>query len=118
MTNIERLKLETTGITLTEEQYSMYLQEAGVTEPEAEYNPQSNQNKRQIYMAALSILNSTANNPTLMKNYKEDDISVTGFAESLQQRINQIEYLLRMMPAEGTSSDSKSANRTFFLFQS
>jgi len=117
MTNIERLKLETTGIWLTDEQYSMYLLEAGVTEPEAEYNPQSNQNKRQIYMAALSILNSTANNPTLMKNYKEDDMTVTGFAESLQARINQIEYLLRMMPIEGTSSDSKSA-RTFFLFQS
>ncbi|WP_342477805.1 hypothetical protein NYE24_00680 [Paenibacillus sp. FSL H7-0350] len=50
----ERLQLETQGITLSSAELSVYLAEEGVTDPEAEYSPSSNTDKRKIYLAALS----------------------------------------------------------------
>jgi len=111
----ERLQLETQGITLSSAELSVYLAEEGITNPEAEYSPSSNTDKRNIYSAALSVLNSIANNPSLMKSYKSDDITITDFADSLQNRIFQLERKIRMM---AVTDDTNSNSSTFMLFNS
>lgn len=111
----ERLQLETQGITLSPDELSIYLAEEGITDPNADYDPSSNLNKRQIYSAALSILNSVANNPSLMKSYKSDDITISDFADSIQNRIDQLERKIRMM---SVTDDSNSNSSTFMLFNS
>lgn len=114
MTNIERLQLETKGITLTPDELSVYLLEEGITNPDDEYDASSSTAKRKIYSAALAILNSVANNPTLMKSYKQDDITVSDFADSLQNRIDQLERKIRTMTING--SDNNNGSNTFMLF--
>ncbi|OMD43026.1 hypothetical protein [Paenibacillus odorifer] len=111
----ERLQLETQGITLSSAELSVYLAEEGVIDPEAEYSPSSNTDKRNIYSAALSVLNSIANNPSLMKSYKSDDITITDFADSLQNRIDQLERKIRMM---AVADDTDKNSSTFMLFNS
>lgn len=112
MKYIDRLKLETKGITLTSEELFIYLAEEGIINPDTEYDASLTGDKRKIYSAALSILNSVANNPSLMKSYKEDDISVTDFADSLQNRIDQLERKVRSM----TINESDNTSNTFMLF--
>lgn len=111
----ERLQLETQGITLSPEELSIYLLEEGITNPDADYNPTSNADKRKIYSAALAILNSVANNPSLMKSYKSDDITISDFADSIQNRIDQLERKIRMM---AVTDDVNSNSSTFMLFNS
>ncbi len=101
MTNLERLQMEI-GITMPTNNLSVYLLEEGLTDT-ANYDPSSSINKRKIYSAALSILNSIANNPSMMKNYKEDDITVSDFADSIQNRIDQLERNIRLMAVNDTS---------------
>ena len=108
MINSERLLIETKGITLTPDEINVYLQENGL-DPTIEYNPSLTTNKRNILKTALSILDSIANNPTAMKNYKEDDISVSQFAENLQNRIDQLERKIRQM------ADSDINDSSFFM---
>ncbi|MFI2857565.1 hypothetical protein ACH6EH_10500 [Paenibacillus sp. JSM ZJ436] len=112
MNHIERLELETKNITLTSAEFSIYLAEEGVTNPESEYDASSADDKRKIYSAALSILHSVANNPALMKAYKKDDLTVSDFAESLQNRIDQLERKIRSM----TINQSSNNSNTFMLF--
>lgn len=111
----ERLQLETQGITLSADELSIYLAEEGVVSPELDYDPSSNLSKRQIYSAALAILNSVANQPNLMKSYKSDDITITDFADSIQNRIDQLERKIRMM---AVTDDMNSNSSTFMLFNS
>ncbi|APH05845.1 hypothetical protein [Bacillus weihaiensis] len=111
MTNLQRLQLEVKGITLSQEELSIYLMEADLN-PHQEYNPQSSTSKRSIYCAALSILESIANNPSNMKNYKEDDMSVSDFAENIQSRIDQLERKIRTMKRDESDSNF------FMLFNS
>lgn len=111
MSNLERLKLETKGINLSDDELSIYLMEADLT-PYSTYEPSSRVAKRNIYKAALSILESIANQPANMKNYKEDDISVSQFAENLQDRIEQLERKIRTMQTD----DDKDSDSSFFLF--
>ena len=113
MLNSERLIMEI-GITIPPEQVTVYLAEEGLTDTD-EYDPTSNINKRKIYSAALSVLNSIANNPNNMKAYKQDDISVNDFAESIQNRIDQLERKIRMM---AVSDSESSQTNTFMLFNS
>lgn len=114
MTNLERLNLETKGFDYPDSELTVYLSENSLVSTDT-YDPISNINKRSIYLTALSILESLANNPTLMKSYKTDDISVTDFAESLQNRIDQLDKKVRLMSV----SDEVSANNsTFMLFSS
>lgn len=108
MTNSDRLLLETKGITLTTDEINIYLLENGL-DPAIEYNPALTSNKRNILKTALSILDSIANNPSAMKNYKEDDISVSQFAENLQNRIDQLEKKIRQM------ADSDINDSSFFM---
>lgn len=112
MTNLERLQLETKGISLTLDELSVYLAEEGVTNPEDEYDASSSIAKRKIYSAALAVLNSVANNPALMKSYKQDDITVSDFADSLQNRIDQLERKIRTM----TINELDNGSNTFMLF--
>jgi len=102
------------GITIPEEQLTVYLAEENVNGSD-NYEPSSQVNKRKIYSAALAVLNSLANNPNNMKAYKEDDISVSEFAESIQNRIEQLERKIRMMTASDMESNSSN---TFMLFSS
>lgn len=109
-TNLDRLKLEIQGITITDHELAIYLQESELT-PSEEYNPQSATSKRNIYRAALSILESIANNPSSMKNYKADDLSVSQFHENLLSRIDQLERKIRTM-----KTDSNADTSFFMLF--
>lgn len=112
MNNLQRLQLEIQGINLSQNELSIYLQESNL-QPFDEYQPQSATNKRNIYRTALSILESIANNPSTMKNYKQDDISVSDFAENIQSRIDQLERKIRTMPV-----DEQGNSNFFMLFQS
>ncbi|GAA0366855.1 hypothetical protein [Bacillus horti] len=112
MTNLERLSLETKGINLSEDELSIYLMESDLT-PSSPYQAQSATNKRNIYRAALSILESIANNPSNMKDYKQDDMSVSQFAENVQARIDQLERKIRSM-----KTDEQSDSNFFMLFNS
>jgi len=87
MTNLERLKIEIKGICYPDNEISVYLQENGL-DPNAEYIPSSNANKKAIYLTALSLLESLANQPQLMKAYKMDDMTISDFTESIQSRID------------------------------
>lgn len=111
MTNAERLQMEIQGITLTSDEIQVYLAENGLVDTD-QYNPTSRINKRNILLTALSILESIANNPATMKDYKTDDISVTAFAENLQNRIDQLERKIRMI-----NMDEQADSSYFMLFK-
>ncbi|WP_409174827.1 hypothetical protein [Brevibacillus fortis] len=112
MTNLQRLEMEIEGISLTQEHLRVYLAENGLISTN-EYLSTSNTNKRSIYKSALSILESIANNPMLMKNYKLDDMTVSAFAENLQSRIDQLERKIRQMQ----NDDGNGESSYFMLFQ-
>jgi outer membrane murein-binding lipoprotein Lpp len=109
MNNIQRLQLETKGIPLEQDELSIYLEEANL-ESFTEYNPASATNKKGIYSAALSVLESLANNPTQMKSIKLDDMTVSDFADSIQSRIDQLERKVRTM-----KQNIQSANESSFF---
>jgi hypothetical protein len=111
MTNSERLLIEIKDIDLSPDEVTVYLMENDLT-ANNEYDPESATNKRNIYKTALSILESIANQPSQMKNYKKDDISVSQFAENIQNRIEQLERKIRQMRID----DTKPESNTFILF--
>lgn len=111
MNNIERLQMEIAGIELPHEELLVYLDESGV-KGYNDYNASSRANKKAIYESALSVLHSIANQPHLMKNYKQDDMTIDSFGKYLQSRIEQLEKKIRQMP----DNDSESSN-FFNLFQ-
>lgn len=97
MTNLERLKMEIKGVNIDDEELTVYLQENGLKE-DAEYNPESNSNKKAILQTALNVLESIANNPQSLKDYKTEDITISNFANNLQQRIDYLNRKIRLMP--------------------
>lgn len=113
MTNLQRLLLEVQGINLDQNELIVYLEENGLKAHD-EYVPSSATNKRNIYKTALSILESIANNPKLMKTYKIDDMTVTDFHENLLNRIEQLERKIRQMK---TDEENQQGN-VFMLFNS
>jgi hypothetical protein len=113
MTNLQRLLLEIKGIDLAQDELTVYLQENEL-QPFDEYGPSSATNKRNIYKTALSILESIANNPKLMKAYKLDDMTVTDFHENLLNRIDQLERKIRSMK----SDEEIQTGNVFMLFNS
>ena len=112
MTNLQRLLLEVQSINLQQDELSIYLQENDL-QPHNEYIPSSQLNKRNIYRTALSILESIANNPATMKNYKMDDTTVSDFSDNIQNRIDQLERKIRTMPI-----DEQTDSNYFMLFNS
>ncbi len=113
MTNLQRLMLEIKNIDLDQNELIVYLEENGLKAHD-EYNPQSATNKRNIYKTALSILESIANNPTLMRSYKLDDMTVTDFHENLLNRIDQLERKIRQMKTD----EQEQTGNVFMLFNS
>lgn len=111
LNNLQRLQMEIKGIDLSQQELNIYLQESGLKGTD-NYNPESNVNKRAIYQCALSILESIANNPTLMRTIKIDDMTVSDFHDTLMNRIDQLERKIRTMP----SNDNNNGN-VFLLFK-
>ncbi len=99
MNNEERLKMEIVGIPLEAREIEIYLSENDLRADSA-YDASSGVNKRNIYLSALSILNSIANQPSSMKNYKQDDMSVYDFSKHLQARIEQLENAINSIPLD------------------
>lgn len=99
MNNIDRLKMSIDGINLSEDKLIIYLEENSLIHTD-QYNPTSNTNKKNIYKTALNILEDIANNPSNMKNYKDEDITISNFAENLQNRIDQLERKIRQIPED------------------
>lgn len=109
MNNLQRLEMETKGIKLSQQELTVYLQENNL-QPFDQYNPQSATNKKAIYQSALSILESIANNPTNLKNYRLDDMTVSDFADSLMARIDQLERKIKTL-----KTDEELANESNFF---
>lgn len=96
MTNIERLKMEVKGIDFTDTEIEVYMQENELSTTD-NYVPTSNTNKKNILKTALSILESVANQPQLMKTFKLEDMSISQFSENLQTRIDALDRKIRMI---------------------
>ena len=105
MTNIERLKMEIRDIDIPDDELIVYLMESDLTFND-EYDPKSNTNKKAIYKTALSILESIANSPQTMKNYKTDDISITHFATNLEKRIDDLRRKIATMQNDELVSEN------------
>ncbi|MGG0666702.1 hypothetical protein ABE042_21735 [Viridibacillus arvi] len=70
MNNLQRLQMEVKGITLTDDEWNVYLLENVLT-PNEVYDASSNINKKKkLSQTALSVLESIANSPTSMKTIK------------------------------------------------
>ena len=112
MNNLQRLQLETKGINLSQEELIIYLQENNL-QPFDQYSPQSATSKKNIYSSALSILESIANNPSGMKSYKLDDMTVSDFHDNLLARIDQLERKIRTLK---TDEQLQNESSFFMLF--
>ncbi|WP_242842555.1 hypothetical protein [Clostridium tyrobutyricum] len=108
LNNIDRLKMEIEGINLEDDKLNVYLEENDLISNE-EYSPSSNINKKNIYRTALSVLESIANNPTYMRNLKNDDMSITQFSENLNNRIDSLTRKIRLM-SDNDSDDGTGAS--------
>lgn len=114
MTNLERLKIEIEGLNIEDDKLIVYLMENDLTDTD-EYNPHSKSNLKSIYKTAVSILESIANNPQAMKNYKTDDITVTHFHTNLMNRIDYLNRKIRMMPDDNDFNDDGGATVTYIF---
>ncbi|MGR9049239.1 hypothetical protein ACQ4XT_11470 [Halobacillus faecis] len=112
MNNIQRLEMETKGVQLEQNELIIYLQENGL-QPHESYNAESATSKKQIYQSALSILESLANNPTQMKNKTYEDMSVSDFAISIQNRIDQLERKVRKLKTDEQIENESNFFRLF-----
>lgn len=111
MTNLERLKMEIRDIDIIDDELIVYLMESDLTHID-EYDPTSNTNKKAIYKTALSILESIANSPQTMKNYKSDDISITHFHTNLERRIDALRRKINTM----VNDEFVSENDATFIY--
>lgn len=112
MTNLERLKMEIRDIDIIDDELIVYLMESDLTHND-EYDAKSNSNKKAIYQTALSILESIANSPKTMKNYKVDNtISITHFHTNLEKRIDD----LRRKIATMVNDELVSENDATFIY--
>lgn len=114
MTNLERLKIEIEGLNIENDKLIVYLMENNL-EHDKDYNPQSKSNLKSIYKTAVSILESIANNPQAMKNYKTEDVSITHFHSNLMNRIDYLNRKIRMMPDDNDFNDDGGATVTYIF---
>lgn len=105
MNYLERVRMELQGIDADTETLTVYLLENGILDPLVEYQASE---KRSILKTVLNVLESLANDPNLMKNYKLDDVSVTQFHRNLS---NRIETLKR----EISNMDMQNENRQWSM---
>lgn len=106
MTNLERVKMEIKDINLTDAELEIYLMEQDLTATN-EYTKVDN---LQILKTTLAILESIANNPSMMKSYKTDDISVSNFSENIQSRIDQLNRKIRELEFKAENSGATFVN--------
>lgn len=111
MNNLERLKLEIQQSGFTDQELSIFLEESGLS-PNDIYDTSSVTSKKAILQTALSCLEAIANNPNYFKDMKIDDMTLSSFSESIQNRIDQLERKLRSM----TITQSETGSSTFMLF--
>ena len=104
MDNMQRLLIEIKGVELEQSELEVYLLENGL-QPTDTYDTNNNSNKRSIYMTALHVLESLANNPTMMSAIKIDDMTVSDFHENLMNRIDQLERKVRQMSISDSNSN-------------
>jgi len=117
MTYLDRIKLELQDISFNDAELTVLAQENGITNPTSEYDPTSNTAKRAIYSTVLSVLEAIANNPNLMKSYKNEDISIMDFAESIQNRIAQLERKIRLLPSDDVSDNIADSASWTYIFR-
>lgn len=110
MNNIQRLCMEIKSVELNQNELSVYLLENGL-EPFQPYVATSNNNKRAIYVTALHILESIANNPTMMADLRIDDMTASDFYDNLLARIDQLERKVRQMNGD----DNNNNGSAYFL---
>jgi hypothetical protein len=108
MNNLERLQMEVKGIDFEVDELIVYLMENDLTYND-EYDPTSNTNKKAIYQTAVNILESLANNPQMMKNYKTEDISITHFHTNLLNQIDNLNRKIRTMQNDDMVSDNDAS---------
>ncbi len=113
MNNADRFLMEATGINLTPVEVEVYLAENGLQATDT-YDVSNKENTISIYEAALSVLESIANNPEYMKTRKFDDMTIDKFAENLQNRIDQLERKVRKMKSDIATA---SQSNFFMLFR-
>lgn len=109
MTNLERFEIELGDMSskIDHDTKIVYLMEADL-----DFNSEYiKENKINIYQATLSFLNSLANNPQAMKTFRTDDLTISSFAENIQNRIEQLEQSIRKMKIE-----QKNKSDFFMLF--
>lgn len=111
MNNLERLKLEIQQSGFTDHELSIFLEESGLS-PTDTYDTSSVPSKKAILQTALSCLEAIANNPNYFKDMKIDDMTISSFSESIQNRIDQLERKLRSMAI----NESDNGSNTFMLF--
>ena len=99
MDNLARLEMELRGYKIKQEELIVYLMEADLNDNDT-YDPESKTNLKKIYQAAVAVLESIANDPQGMKNYKSDSISITHFHTNLSNRIDYLNRKIRMMPSD------------------
>lgn len=97
---------------LEQNELVVYLQENSL-DAYVEYNAQSFTNKKQIFQSALGVLESVANDVSLMNSVKLDDMTISDFSEHIQNRINQLERKIRTMK---TDKEIINKNLFFILF--
>lgn len=114
MDNLERLKMEIEGLNIEDNKLIVYLLENGLKDTD-EYDPESKSNLKAIYQTAVSILESIANNPQMMKNYKTEDMSITHFHTNLMNRIDYLNRKIRMMPDDDDYYDDGNATITYIF---
>lgn len=102
MNILQRLEMEIKNIELSQNELIIYIEENGLN-PHEQYNPQSLTAKKAIYKTALSVLESVANDITLMTNMKLDDMTVSEFSDNLASRIDQLTRTIRTMKSDSNT---------------
>lgn len=105
MTNLERLQMEIKGYNISDDELIVYLMENDL-DYNIEYDAKSNTNKKAIYQTALNVLESIANSPETLKNYKTNDVSITHFATNLQNRIDDLRKKISNMVTDEMVSEN------------
>lgn len=106
MTNLERVKMEIKDINLLDTELEVYLMEQDLTAT----NVYTKLDNLKILKTTLAILESIANNPSMMKTYKTDDISVSNFSENIQNRIDQLTRKIRELEFKAENTGATFVN--------
>ena len=106
MDNLARLQMELRGYdNIPENELIVYLMENDLTD-NVEYDTKSKTNLKKIYQTALSVLESIANDPQMMKNYKTEDITITHFHTNLMNRIDDLRRKINTMANDEMVSEN------------